>query len=98
VDAGARWAICTLGARGAVALGRDEGWVEVPAVPVGRVVDTNGAGDAFVAGALLGHLQGRPLAECLRLGAAAGALAVQSGGLVATEAGLSNLREMAGLG
>jgi len=28
----------------------------------------------------------------------AGALAVKSGGLVATEAGLSNLREMAGLG
>ena len=98
VAAGTRWAVCTLGTRGAVALGRDEGWVEVPAVPVDRVVDTNGAGDAFVAGALLGHLVGRPLAECLRLGAAAGALAVQSAGLVATEAGLRTLREIAGLG
>lgn len=83
VDGGARWAICTLGARGASALGRDEGWVQVSAVPVERVVDTNGAGDAFVAGALLGHLEGRPLGECLRFGAAAGALTVQSPDLAA---------------
>lgn len=85
VAAGARWAICTLGARGAVGLGRDEGWAEVPAVPVERVVDSNGAGDAFVAGAIFGHLAGRPLAECLRLGAAAGALTVQSPHLAAPE-------------
>src|SRR5690606_9262378 len=82
VAAGARWAVCTRGARGAVALGRTEGWLEVPAVPVPRAVDTNGAGDAFAAGLLLGRLEGRPLGECLRLGAAAGALAVQSPDLV----------------
>ena len=82
VAAGARWAICTRGARGAVGLGRDEGWVEAAAVPVARVIDTNGAGDAFVAGALLGRLLGRPLDACLRMGAAAGALAVQVAELV----------------
>lgn len=78
VVAGARWAICTLGARGAVGLGRDEGWVEVPARPVTRVVDTNGAGDAFVAGALCGRLDGLPLGECLQLGTVAGAITVGS--------------------
>jgi len=82
VAAGARWAVCTLGARGAVGLGRTEGWVEAPAFPVERVLDTNGAGDAFVAGLLLGHLEGRELAGAMRLGAAAGALAVASPGLV----------------
>jgi sugar/nucleoside kinase (ribokinase family) len=82
VAAGTRWAVCTRGARGALALGRDEGWLEVAAVPAGAVVDTNGAGDAFAAGLLLGHLQGRPLAQCLRLGAAAGAMAVASADLV----------------
>jgi len=83
VAAGARWAVCTAGARGAVGLGRTEGWVQVPAVPVARVLDTNGAGDAFVAGLLLGHLEGRDLRAAMHLGAAAGALTVASPGLVA---------------
>ena len=89
--------MCTAGARGAVALGRDEGWVEVPAVPAVQVVDTNGAGDAFVAGMLRGHLDGLPLQACLRLGAAAGALAVTSAALVA-DVGLAQVRALAGLG
>jgi sugar/nucleoside kinase (ribokinase family) len=41
-----------------VALGRDEGWLEALAVPVREVADTNRAGDAFVEGMLLGHLEG----------------------------------------
>ena len=98
VEAGARWAVCTRGARGVVALGRDEGWAELPAVPVAQVADTNGAGDAFVAGMLLGHLEGRPLVDCLRLGTAAGALAVQSPDLVSTALDAAGLRRAAGLG
>ena len=42
---------------------------EVPAEPIERVVDTTGAGDLFAAGFLAGHVRGRPLAECLKLGA-----------------------------
>ena len=42
---------------------------EVPAEPIARVVDTTGAGDLFAAGFLSGHVRGRPLAECLKLGA-----------------------------
>lgn len=98
VAAGARWAVCTRGARGVVALGRDEGWLELPAVPVARVVDTNGAGDAFAAGMLLGHLEGRALEQCLRLGAAAGALAVQSADLVSPDLDTAALHRTAGLG
>ncbi|MBX9243343.1 carbohydrate kinase family protein [Actinotalea ferrariae] len=95
VAAGTRWAVCTDGARGAVALGRDEGWLQVPAVPAGTVVDANGAGDAFVAGMLRGRLDGLPLADCLRLGAAAGTLAVRSPDLVA-DATLADVRRLAG--
>lgn len=41
----------------------------VPAEPVARVVDTTGAGDLFAAGFLYGHVNDRPVSECLTLGA-----------------------------
>lgn len=41
----------------------------VPAEPVTRVVDTTGAGDLFAAGFLYGHVNDRPVSECLTLGA-----------------------------
>ena len=97
VARGARWAVCTLGAAGVVGLGRDEGWVELPAVAVREVRDTNGAGDALVAGALLGRLDGRPFVECLRLGTAAGALAVGSVDLVAPDLSAVAVHALAGL-
>lgn len=43
---------------------------EVPAVPVARVVDTTGAGDAFAAGFLAGIAEGADVAEAARAGAA----------------------------
>lgn len=42
---------------------------QVPAEPISKVVDTTGAGDLFAAGFLFGHVRGRPLTECLTLGA-----------------------------
>lgn len=42
---------------------------EVPAEPVAQVIDTTGAGDLFAAGFLHGHGEGRPVAQCLRIGA-----------------------------
>ncbi|MCK2216033.1 PfkB family carbohydrate kinase [Actinomadura sp. ATCC 31491] len=77
----ARTVVCTRGADGCLVLTRDpgpgghDGEVRAfPAEPLpGPVADSNGAGDAFVSGFLYGTLRGRPLEECVRLGAIAGA-------------------------
>ncbi|WP_296675417.1 adenosine kinase [Novosphingobium sp.] len=60
--------VVTRSADGAVAVSGGE-WVEVPAEPIERVVDTTGAGDLFAAGFLFGHVRGRGLHDCLKLGA-----------------------------
>ncbi len=43
------------------------------APPPSPVVDSNGAGDAFVSGFLFGYLKGHPIEESIRFGAIAGA-------------------------
>lgn len=64
------FAAVTVGARGSVIVTPDA-LVEVPAVPVRKVVDTTGAGDLYAAGFLHGLTTGRPLHECGRLGSLA---------------------------
>jgi len=60
--------VVTRSEQGAVAVSGGQR-AEVPAEPVVRVVDTTGAGDLFAAGFLYGHVNDRPLSECLTLGA-----------------------------
>ena len=60
--------VVTRGPEGAHAMKAGE-HAHVPAEPIARVVDTTGAGDLFAAGFLSGHVKGRPLTECLKLGA-----------------------------
>ncbi|WP_051581655.1 ribokinase [Pseudonocardia acaciae] len=76
---GARAVVTTLGAAGAVVTDADGVVSELPSVPA-TVVDTTGAGDAFV-GALAARLAlGDPLAEAARWGTVAGSLAVRAPG------------------
>jgi sugar/nucleoside kinase (ribokinase family) len=56
----------------------------VPAYPV-EAIDTTGAGDSFNAGFLHRWLAGAPLVECLRLGAACGALSTRGLGGTAAQ-------------
>lgn len=94
VSRGARWVVCTRGRDGAVALGRDEGWWTVSAVPV-LAVDSNGAGDGFTAGLLAASLRGLALPEALRHGAASGALTVASRELSAREVSAERVEALA---
>ncbi|MFJ3666078.1 adenosine kinase [Streptomyces sp. NPDC090106] len=71
----ARVVVGTAGARGAYLLADGE-LTHVPAArPPSPVVDSNGAGDAFAAGFLLGLLNGEAPLRCARYGAVAGAYA-----------------------
>ena len=95
VARGCRLAVCTDGGAGALALDTG-GWIEVPAaVPVADVVDTNGAGDAFLAGLLSGVLDGLPVEDALARASAAGATAVTTRDLGAPTATIPALDRLA---
>ncbi|ASY65281.1 putative sugar kinase protein (plasmid) [Sinorhizobium sojae CCBAU 05684] len=63
---GARLAVITRGARGSCASDAVER-ASVGVRPV-EVVDTTGAGDSFIAGFIVTHLEGRCLVKCLEKG------------------------------
>ena len=65
-----------LGAAGALACRAEGPLVRVPAMPV-EPLDTTGAGDSFNAGFLRAWLDGADLHECLRWGAASGAISTR---------------------
>ena len=65
-------AAITVGAKGSIVVTEDE-LIQVPVVPVRKVIDTTGAGDLYAAGFLFGLTSGRPLAECGQLGSIAAA-------------------------
>jgi sugar/nucleoside kinase (ribokinase family) len=58
--------------------------VKVDAFPI-QAVDTTGAGDSFDAGFLHAWLRNRPIEDCMRLGAACGALSTRGLGGTATQ-------------
>ena len=68
IEGGASLVVCTLGAEGAVAVDERMSRHAVAAAPV-TVRDTNGAGDAFLAGVLDATLAGSALPDALRAGA-----------------------------
>jgi sugar/nucleoside kinase (ribokinase family) len=78
----ARLVVATDGAAGCHVLERgDEKVRHFPAVrPERPVVDSNGAGDAFVSAFLYALIQGQPVADCVLAGSVSGAFACTSAG------------------
>jgi sugar/nucleoside kinase (ribokinase family) len=73
LDRGAEVAVVKLGEKGAYALNK-RGDTSVPAFRVPHVEDVIGAGDAFDSAFLASYLRDYDLGDCLKFGAAAGAL------------------------
>lgn len=80
LDAGARLAVVTLGGAGSVAAAGDSRWHCGPA-PVARVVDTLGAGDAYIAAFIAARMDGAEVEQAMQAGALAGAAACTQWGL-----------------
>lgn len=78
--------VVTLGAEGCRVYQKNLNGIatlELPPIPVERVIDPTGAGDNFKAGFLVGYMRGRPIVECVQIGAEMGAACVvQKGGIL----------------
>jgi sugar/nucleoside kinase (ribokinase family) len=94
VREGRRFVVCTRGVRGAIALTADGAWLDVPAESVAEVADTNGAGDAFLAGVAYGELRGLPLERSLRIGASVAALSVTSTELASPDLSAASVADL----
>lgn len=81
---GKQLVVTTHGVHGATALTHD-GEMKIPSYTAFGLTDSNGAGDAFMAGYLHGHLQEQGIKHCLELGSLVAALCVASRELVHTD-------------
>jgi sugar/nucleoside kinase (ribokinase family) len=86
--------VLKLGPKGCMAIKAGD-LIEIPAFPV-TPLDTTGAGDSFNAGFLHAWLLANPLRECLRVGAACGALSTQGLGGISAQPDLDQLRQFLG--
>lgn len=71
-----RGIITTLGDKGSLVCTHDQE-IRVPAVPVSKVQDPTGAGDAYRAGVIKGIVMGKSLPEAARIGAVCAGYAVE---------------------
>lgn len=80
LGAGAPLAVVTLGSAGSVAAAGAQRW-RTDAVAVEQVVDTLGAGDAYIAAFIAARLDGSEVEQAMQAGARAGAAACRQWGL-----------------
>lgn len=85
--------LAALGVLAAVKVGKDGAWIaqdgqlhRIEPVAVADVIDTNGAGDAWAAGFLYGHLRGWPLPACGAVASLLGAETVMHMGPIIPDA------------
>ena len=90
---GKEMVICTHGKKGSSVLLADETYLEEPIKYQATVVDSNGAGDSYFAGFLYGFINNQSIQNCMRYGAACGAMTVEDKNLVALKLSEKKLEE-----
>ncbi|RFB85277.1 ribokinase [Rhizobium leguminosarum bv. trifolii] len=96
LDRGARAAVITLGGRGAYYRTVDQSQF-VPAFSAGNVIDTTGAGDAFLGGFATAISEGQTPIEAVRFGSATAAIAVTRSGTAPAMPSRAEISAMLGL-
>jgi fructoselysine 6-kinase len=87
LNAGVPLVVVTLGAHGSLAASGEAQW-QMAASPVSRVIDTLGAGDAYIAAFIAARMEDKGIEEAMRAGSQAGAAACTQwgpGGPVTTD-------------
>jgi ribokinase len=90
---GARNALITLGERGAL-LHNGKSSIEIPAFSAGPVVETTGAGDAFVGGFAAAMARGADPADAARFGCAVAGISVTRAGTAPSMPGLAEVEAL----
>lgn len=91
LERGVKNVVISLGKSGYVIVNQEvEEYIET--MVFSEIVDATGAGDAFIAGILLGLQQGLTIVKCCQMGAAAAAYTIQSSKTVAEDITLSRLQ------
>lgn len=78
IAAGKSLVVCTHGKAGSTALDAEGKWYECGIAQGYSLVDSNGAGDAYFAGFLYAYVRDKTLEECMKYGATAAAMCINS--------------------
>ncbi len=78
IEAGKKLVVCTHGENGATALSQKEGWIVTKAIKSFKMVNTNGAGDAFFSGFLYGYSEGFDILKCMQIATITAGLSIES--------------------
>lgn len=72
--------VTTLGAAGSVMSRADSQSIQIPSLPVPKVIDPTGAGDAYRAGFISGYIENQSLTNCGLMGTCAASFAIEKKG------------------
>ncbi len=77
IENGKKLVVCTHGKKGATALSIEKKWIEISIIEKYQMKNTNGAGDSFFSGFLLGFSRGYDTRKCMQFGTIIAGLCVE---------------------
>ncbi len=78
INNGKKLVVCTHGKKGSTAITQEKKWIETSAISDYKLLNSNGAGDAFMTGFIYGFHKNCSTDQCLKYATIAGGLTVES--------------------